>query len=95
MIAVRIENPRFPMGDVMVTELARSQLSQADIDAALKRHAQGDWGELEAEDCEVNELALIEGTRLLSAYRSQNGIRFWVLTEASRETTTVLLPSEY
>jgi hypothetical protein len=61
----------------------------------LSRHARGDWGEVDAEDKEANDLALEEGSRLLSAYTTANGTKLWVITEADRSATTVLLPAEY
>jgi hypothetical protein len=61
----------------------------------LRRHISQDWGELSEEDVRENELALREGFRLLSAYRTNAGDRIWVITEADRSATTILLPSEY
>lgn len=62
---------------------------------ALRRHSQGDWGSLDDEDRRENELSLKEGFRLLSSYESAVGVKFWIITEADRSVTTVLLPSEY
>jgi len=62
--------------------------------AALGRHVRGDWGDVDAEDRAANDRALREGTRVLSSYRA-GGVKFWVITEADRSATTVLLPSEY
>ena len=59
------------------------------------RHMASDWGDVEDADAQANELALVTGERLLSAYRLPNGDRLWVITEADRSRTTVLLPSEY
>ena len=61
----------------------------------LTRHAQGDWGDLCEEDKEANEEALLEGLRLLSSYRTNNGTKIWIITEDNRSATTVLLPQEY
>jgi hypothetical protein len=66
----------------------------------LSRHLGGDWGELSPEDIRENELSLNCGSRLLSAYCLGNGTRIWIITEARndvgfRESTCVLLPSEY
>jgi hypothetical protein len=66
------------------------------IAPALARHASGDWGLVDASDKRANDdRALIEGTRLLSAYELANGTRIWIITEADRAATTVLLPAEY
>ena len=66
----------------------------------LARHIQGDWGDLSEEDKAENELSLREGFRILSAYRLSNGTKIWIITEAAndqgvRESTCILLPSEY
>ena len=66
----------------------------------LKRHLAGDWGDLCDEDRQANDQALVDGSRLLSAYKLENGTKMWCITEASdgrgrREATTFLLPSEY
>lgn len=59
------------------------------------RRARGDSGELDAEDRAVNDRALKKGTRLLSAYRTTAGVKFWIITEADRSSTVALLPNEY
>ena len=66
----------------------------------LQRHLNGDWGDLDDEDKQANELALVDGSRLLSAYRLADATKIWLITEADgengrRESSTFLLPSEY
>ncbi len=61
----------------------------------LSRHLTGDWGDLDAEDVAGNEVSLREGFRLLSAYHLPDGTRIWIITEADRSVTTLLLPDEY
>ena len=61
----------------------------------LRRHRSGDWGELCDQDKVANEQGLKEGFRILSAYHTPDGTKFWIITEADRSVTTVLLPSEY
>jgi hypothetical protein len=61
----------------------------------LRRHVSTDWGELSEEDVRENELSLREGFRLLSAYQTAKGQKIWIITEADRGATTILLPSEY
>lgn len=93
-----ITNPKFPLGQTVITANANEQLNPLDIAAALQRHASGDWGELCSEDAAQNDLALMKGARLLSAYRSPQtpkGTKFWVITEWNRSVTTVLLPEDY
>lgn len=83
------------LGATMLTLRAQEVLTNEDILSALSRHSRGDWGDVGDADREENELSLREGFRLLSAYRAANGTKFWVITEADRSLTTVLLPEEY
>ena len=87
--------PRFDLGRIVITSNAASVLPNHEVIDALRRHVRGDWGTLGAEDWVANERALSEGSRLLSAYSSRCGIRFWIITEADRSVTTVLLPEDY
>ena len=61
----------------------------------VRRHAWGDWGDVSADDAQANERALHEGSRVFSAYALTTGERLWIITEADRSSTTVLLPDEY
>ncbi|MGE4180353.1 MAG: plasmid related protein [Limisphaerales bacterium] len=70
-------------------------LPNHEVLAALGRHARGDWGTVGEEDWASNDRALVEEARLLSAYCSEGGIRFWIITEWDRSLTTVLLPEDY
>ena len=90
-----MSSPKFPLGQVVITPAALAELSDAEVRSALARHHSGDWGELDAEDLAENELSLAQGYRLLSAYTSSSGTKFWIITEADRSVTTVLLPSDY
>ncbi|MGA8581363.1 MAG: hypothetical protein WB579_21920, partial [Bryobacteraceae bacterium] len=63
--------------------------------ALLERHVTGDWGDVDEDDRRENEHSLVRGCLLLSAYALSNGTRLWVVTEADRSATTILLPSEY
>jgi len=87
----------FPLGQIVATpgvldELARAKQSPQEF---LARHASGDWGDLRKGDKNLNDEALENEGRLLSAYLLRNGVRIWVITEADRSATTVLLPEEY
>lgn len=69
-------------------------------DEFLSRHCTGDWGDLDPEDKALKDAALIDGSRLLSAYMTRTAVRIWVITEAENEVglrycTTALLPEEY
>jgi hypothetical protein len=85
----------FCLGNVSATSSALRCLSQQDITAGLRRHQLGDWGDLTAADTAANNIALQEGGRILSSYCTSNGVRFWIITEADRSFTTVLLVDDY
>ena len=61
----------------------------------LARHQQGDWGEISPEDATENAFSVAHGFRVLSAYGLRDGTRIWILTDADRSATTILLPDEY
>lgn len=86
---------RFPLGQIVATPNALTQIPNEEIMSALSRHVRGDWGTLDPDDLNANECALQQGGRLLSAYRSRRNIKFWIITEADRTVTTVLLPEDY
>lgn len=88
---------RFPLGQLLATPTALSALVQQKVSpwALVRRHEQGDWGELDEHDRQANEQALTDGIRLLSAYALPDSTRIWVITEADRSATTLLLPEEY
>lgn len=86
---------KFKLGLTVTTPNALNSLSSDDILSGLSRHATGDWGDLGDEDKQENDCSLKDGGRLLSAYRAANGVTFWIITEADRSVTTVLLPEDY
>ena len=86
---------KFPLGQTVMTSNALEQLTQDDVLRALNRHAAGDWGDVCDDDRQANNRALTEGTRLLSVYHSATGVKFWIITEADRSVTTLLLPEDY
>lgn len=90
----RLMQPRFPLGRTLATPGALAL--GVDLAAYLRRHHCGDWGdELDAEDKQANEAALVHGARILSCYRTPTGDRLYIVTEADRQSTVILLPSEY
>ncbi|GFO81042.1 MAG: hypothetical protein A49_06690 [Methyloceanibacter sp.] len=93
--AFEFPSQKFPLGQVVVTRNVTVELSPIDVLNALARHARGDWGNLSEQDRAENELALKNGYRLFSSYKKAKGITFWIITEADRSATTVLLPIEY
>jgi hypothetical protein len=88
---------RFKLGQVVATPGALRTLEEAGQSPLefLSRHQAGDWGELSDEDKQENELSLREGFRILSAYRTNKSVKLWIITEADRSATTILLPEEY
>jgi hypothetical protein len=86
---------KFRLGDVVATPTALAEITTVDIIIGLRRHIQGDWGDLDEHDRLANESALKGGTRLFSAYHAANGTKFWIITEWDRSVTTVLLPQDY
>lgn len=78
----------------MATPNALSRLDIQDVLAGIVRHQAGDWGDMESDDRAENELSLEKGFRLFSVYHAQNGVKFWIITEATREVTTVLMPED-
>src|SRR4051794_13306634 len=87
--------PKFPAGQIVITPTAIDALPRQDIHAALARHLQGDWGDVCDHDRGENETALIQGFRLFSVYHAGNGTKFYIITEADRSVTTILLPEDY
>ena len=86
----------FPLGQIVATPGVLKLLEEAGEDPCLllARHHSGDWRELDPHDRRENELSLKHGWRLLSSYPVGNE-RVWIITEADRSYTTILLPSEY
>ena len=95
----RIPGARFELGHIVHTRGVEAAVPLPYILEAVLRHAHGDWGELGLEDCQANEDALLHGGRILSAYSlptaAANEARIYVITEADRSATTVLLCEEY
>jgi hypothetical protein len=86
-----------PLGKVVATPGALEAfalISENDF-LYLARHANGDWGDGYPDDAKANDEALREGTRLISAYTLRSGTRAWIITEADRSSTCILLPEEY
>lgn len=89
--------PLFPAGRLVATPSALALLEQVNQSPLqfLSRHLRGDWGELGQEDKAENELSLKYGFRLLSSYQVTDTEKIWIITEAGRSLTTLLLPEEY
>jgi hypothetical protein len=93
----RGDGPKFPLGQVVATPGAAAALetNQQSPTIFVRRHRKGDWGDLDADDIQENEFSLTHELRLLSAYILKDGTCIWIITEADRSATTILLPSEY
>jgi hypothetical protein len=86
---------KFPLGQVVMTTNAARTLQDDEVGTALANHMHGDWGDVCPEDRAENERALANGGRLFSVYHDGSGVKFWIITEADRSATTVLLPDDY
>lgn len=86
---------KFQLGQLVITPAALEAIPAEDICQCINRHVSGDWGDLEGDDRRENELALRIGSRLLSVYHTATGTKFYIITEADRSATTVLLPDDY
>lgn len=84
--------PKFPLGRLLATPGAIAL--GINFAPYINRHVRGDWGDVDSEDWERNDASIEEGSRINSAYQTAEG-RIWIITEADRAVTTVLLPSEY
>jgi hypothetical protein len=97
-----MSEPKFELGALVATPAALRAIAesgQTPLDF-LSRHVRGDWGDVDAHDRKCNDLALLDGTRLLSAYTTLRGVKLWIITDGTddagrRASTCILLPSEY
>jgi hypothetical protein len=89
--------PKFTLGSLVATPAALEALERASQSPAefLSRHAAGDWGDVDANDRKLNDAAVNNGERIPSAYKTLKGERLWIITEADRSSTCILLPEEY
>ena len=87
----------FDLGPVHITLGAMLALidTQTPLMPLIESHQSGDWGTMDEHDKKVNDAAVYEGQRIISSYRLRDGKPIWLLTEADRSSTTVLLPKEY
>ena len=86
---------KFQLGRLVATPSVLGQVPRSELFAAVRRHQCGDWGDVDMCDKRENDAALHNGGRILSMYHSAEKTKFWVITEADRSYTTVLLPEEY
>ncbi len=88
---------KFTLGRLVATPAALEVLAESGQapDFFLDRHIQGDWGEVDVHDWNANDEALVHGDRVISSYRTLKGVKVWIITEADRSSTCILLPDEY
>jgi hypothetical protein len=91
-----MRTPLFPLGHIVATPAALAFLQERRFSllALLARHMRGDWGELVQEDRLANDRALAHGTRIVSSYNIGDD-KVWIITEADRSCTTILMPEDY
>ena len=89
--------PLFKLGQVVATPGALELLEVTATDGVvlMQRHQHGDWGCVPAEDAEANLRALKTNCRIISSYLLKDSDKLWIITEADRSVTTLLLPEEY
>lgn len=90
-----MNGPAFRLGRLLATPGALKKIPHEELIEALSRHVDADWGDVDEHDRKENELALKQELRLLSVFHTKANVRFWIITEADRSATTVLLPEEY
>ena len=89
--------PLFKLGQLVSTPGALELLEKTATDGfvLIQRHQHGDWGCVPAEDAEANEYALVTGCRIISSYLLNDTDKLWIITEADRSSTCVLMPEDY
>ena len=84
----------FRLGRIVTTPNAVQSITQDDILVGIQRHQAGDWGNLTDDNRAANDRALTQGGRIVSSYQATNWTKFWLITEADRSITTILLPED-
>ncbi|MCP5244804.1 MAG: hypothetical protein H6937_02090 [Burkholderiales bacterium] len=89
--------PLFPLGKVVATPNALDALDRAAVNSVdlIRRHQHGDWGNVPPSDAEENDRSVEQGFRILSSYPLSEDQNIWIITEADRSATTLLLPEDY
>jgi hypothetical protein len=91
----QVQESSFTLGRLVITAPANETLNRMDVYAALQKHSHRNWADCSHEDGKMNDVSVREGFRILSVYSDRYGTRFWIITEADRSVTTVLLPEDY
>jgi hypothetical protein len=94
---IDVPRPLFELGKTIATPAALEAMQEAEVNPSdlLKRHVTGDFDDICDEDDGLNDIAIKEGTRILSVYKLTNQLTIWIITEADRSSTCLLLQDEY
>jgi hypothetical protein len=94
--------PKFTLGQIVATPAAIEAMEDSGQtpEFFLDQHRIGNWGDVDAEDWQLNDLATKDGSRIFSTYKTLRGVKLWIITEATddeghRIATTILLPDDY
>jgi hypothetical protein len=92
-----MSTPKFSLGSLVATPAALQAIADSGQIPLyfFSRHVRGDYGDVDAHDKRANDLAIKEGSRILSSYTTLKGVKVWCITEADRSSTCLLLPEEY
>ena len=86
---------KFPSGRIVLSRNALVKLDDNDVEVGMARHLSGDWGNVDKLFGRINDLCLTCHLPLSSSYESSHGVKFWIVTEADRSETSVLLPEDF
>jgi hypothetical protein len=90
-----VKTVSFALGSTYMTPGAKAEIPPHELLTALRRHSRCDWGDCCPDDWKENDFSVDKYLRLFSVYHSSDGTKFWIITEADRSSTTILLPDEY
>jgi len=95
VVVEKLADAKLELGTLAISPGVKRLLVASDVQRGLARHQRGDWGNVCEEDAALNDEAIRLGTRVMSVYAAHESGSFWVITEADRSVTSLLLPEEY
>ena len=97
MLLLIASKPLFSLGKVLLTSATNAMFCEGSLDVSelINRHVSGDWSDMCDDDIESNKDAIANGFRVFSSYKLSESQNIWIITEADRSITTILLPDEY